>query len=94
MMADRWSDDRLDDLSQQVRILTSVATNVATHEAELKSLHSELGRITALIVEVRDESRTTARNSAWTPMVKAAVLGPTMASLIAAVSLVLSRGSG
>lgn len=88
-----------------MRAVASVTTMVATHDAKIDGLtddvhaiqnqHSrDLGRIEKLILEVRDECREQAKNNRWTPMVRAAVIGPTTASLIAAVALIATKGSG
>ena len=104
MGPDRWSDDRLDDLAAQVRFVGSLTTQVATHHAQIDGLTDDvaatreqhgkdLGRIEKAIIEIRDECRAQAKANAWTPVVKAAVIGPTMASLIAAVALIVTKGS-
>ena len=36
MVPERWSDERLDDLAQQVRMVAAVTGQVVTHEAEIK----------------------------------------------------------
>lgn len=92
MMGERWSDDRLDDLAHQVRVVSSMTAQLATHDAKIDGLVDHLARVQTLMHELRDEMHQQARASAWTPMVRAAVLGPTLASLIAAISLILSRG--
>lgn len=92
MVGDRWSDDRLDDLAHQVRVISSMTTQLATHDAKIDGLVERVHNLGKLVEEIRDESRQHARANAWTPMVKAAVLGPTAASLIAAVALLFSRG--
>ncbi len=38
MVPERWSDDRLDDLAQQVRVVASLSTLVATHHAKIDGL--------------------------------------------------------
>ena len=90
----RDMDARLDDMVFQLRALAPVAGMVARHDAEIDALGDGQRRIERLITEVRDECRENARRNAWTPMVKAAVIGPTVASLIAAVALVLTKGAG
>lgn len=91
-MGERWSDDRLDDLAHQVRTVSSMTSQLATHDAKIDGLVESLARVQATVVGLREESREQARASAWTPMVRAAVLGPTMASLVAAVALILTKG--
>lgn len=91
-MGERWSDDRLDDLAHQVRTVSSMTSQLATHDAKIDGLVDALARMQATIAQLREETHEQARATAWTPMVRAAVLGPTMASLVAAVSLVLTKG--
>jgi hypothetical protein len=87
-------DARLDEMVFQLRALAPLAVTVARHDAEIDGLGEGQKRIERLITEVRDECRERDRAQRWSPMVKAAVIGPTAASLIAAVALVLTKGGG
>jgi hypothetical protein len=87
-------DARLDDMIFQLRALAPLALTVAKHDVEIDGLNEGQKRIERLITEVRDECRERDRVQRWSPMVRAAVLGPTLASLIAAVALVMTKGAG
>lgn len=45
MTPERWSDDRLDDLASQVRFVASLATQVATHHAEISGHEDDLKNV-------------------------------------------------
>lgn len=42
MTTDKWSDERLDDLATQVRFVATLATQVATHHAEISGLDDDV----------------------------------------------------
>ncbi len=92
MVPERWSDDRLDDLAGQVRTVAGLSTQVGVQGANIDALEDAVVRIERLTIEIRDECRANAKARQWTPTQWAAVLGPTMAALIAAAAVLMTGG--
>ena len=57
MVPERWSDDRLDDLSHQVRVVASLTTLVATHTAKIDGLGDDVEAIQVAHREFVADSR-------------------------------------
>lgn len=94
MSLQRWGDDRLDDLANAVQAMRNLPQRVAEHEVRLTAKDKTLERHERLISELDDKIDKQAESLRWTPALKAALIAPTLGSLIAAVALVMTKGAG
>lgn len=105
MPLNRWNDDRIDDLANELSTLRTLPAKVAEHEVRLNSKKATLERHEGLIAALDTKIETVdtslrARLDAilsslrWTPTLKAAIAAPAIASTIAALAMVLTKGSG
>ncbi len=95
-MAERWSDDRLDELGRKVGRLDEVVTDVAVLKSEFKNLARELHRNTDATEHVAEQLEQAkieplTRGRALRNQIVIAVIGAIIAGVFVILGVILSK---
>lgn len=93
MPLENWNDDRLQALANEVIVLRTLPQAVAENSVRVDAHGRTLERHDRAIVALDERVDRLSESMRWTPALKAGIIVPTIASLIAAVAMVMTRGT-